>query len=66
MLILFNVCMLCLQLDCHILLIDKTEWDETQAKETQQQYEDDWDDDDVNDCFSVQLRREPVKYTVKS
>ncbi|KAG9448721.1 hypothetical protein H6P81_008686 [Aristolochia fimbriata] len=32
---------------------DKEEW-----SEATQQWEDDWDDDDVNDDFSVQLRRE--------
>ncbi|GER56859.1 U-box domain-containing protein [Striga asiatica] len=35
------------------------EWnDDKELKEITQQWEDDWDDDDVNDDFSLQLRRE--------
>ncbi|KAG9451725.1 hypothetical protein H6P81_004629 [Aristolochia fimbriata] len=35
------------------------EWDDKEeGSEAMQQWEDDWDDDDVNDDFSVQLRRE--------
>ncbi|XP_047311580.1 protein DSS1 HOMOLOG ON CHROMOSOME V-like [Impatiens glandulifera] len=35
------------------------EWDnKEEATEISQQWEDDWDDDDVNDDFSLQLRRE--------
>ncbi|CAA0820894.1 Probable 26S proteasome complex subunit sem1-2 [Striga hermonthica] len=34
------------------------EWDDKEGKEITQQWEDDWDDDDVNDDFSLQLRRE--------
>ncbi|KAJ0966137.1 hypothetical protein J5N97_027275 [Dioscorea zingiberensis] len=34
------------------------EWDDKEGKETLQQWEDDWDDDDVNDDFSLLLRRE--------
>ncbi|KAH7857233.1 hypothetical protein Vadar_010403 [Vaccinium darrowii] len=32
--------------------------DMEEGKEIMQQWEDDWDDDDVNDDFSLQLRRE--------
>ncbi|KAI4342547.1 hypothetical protein MLD38_027164 [Melastoma candidum] len=35
------------------------EWEEKEeAGEVTQQWEDDWDDDDVTDDFSLQLRRE--------
>ncbi|XP_020580543.1 protein DELETION OF SUV3 SUPPRESSOR 1(I)-like [Phalaenopsis equestris] len=35
------------------------EWDDKEeGKEVLQQWEDDWDDDDVNDDFSLQLRKE--------
>ncbi|XP_039131133.1 protein DELETION OF SUV3 SUPPRESSOR 1(I)-like [Dioscorea cayenensis subsp. rotundata] len=34
------------------------EWDDKEGKETLQQWEDDWDDDDVNDDFSLQLKNE--------
>ncbi|KAG8045345.1 hypothetical protein GUJ93_ZPchr0008g12091 [Zizania palustris] len=35
------------------------EWDEKEeGNEAVQQWEDDWDDDDVNDDFSLQLRKE--------
>ncbi|XP_060215635.1 protein DELETION OF SUV3 SUPPRESSOR 1(I)-like [Lycium barbarum] len=35
------------------------EWeDKEEGKEVTQQGEDDWDDDDVNDDFSLQLRKE--------
>ncbi|XP_051123121.1 protein DELETION OF SUV3 SUPPRESSOR 1(I)-like [Andrographis paniculata] len=46
------------------------EWDDKEGKEISQQWEDDWDDDDVNDDFSLQLRREletiPEKNDAKS
>lgn len=46
------------------LLIENylTEFDEKEEVGTDvtQQWEDDWDDDDVNDDFSLQLRRELV------
>ncbi|CAL4957266.1 unnamed protein product [Urochloa decumbens] len=35
------------------------EWnDKEEGNEAVQQWEDDWDDDDVNDDFSLQLRKE--------
>ncbi|KAK6928333.1 DSS1/SEM1 [Dillenia turbinata] len=34
------------------------DWDDKEGKETTQQWEDDWDDDDVNDDFSLQLKKE--------
>ncbi|CAD6231563.1 unnamed protein product [Miscanthus lutarioriparius] len=35
------------------------EWDDKEeGNEALQQWEDDWDDDDVNDDFSLQLRKE--------
>ncbi|XP_059642227.1 protein DSS1 HOMOLOG ON CHROMOSOME V-like [Cornus florida] len=34
------------------------EWDEIEGKEITQQWEDDWDDDDVTDDFSLQLKKE--------
>ncbi|KAG2588398.1 protein DELETION OF SUV3 SUPPRESSOR 1(I)-like [Panicum virgatum] len=35
------------------------EWeDKEEGNEALQQWEDDWDDDDVNDDFSLQLRKE--------
>uniref|UniRef100_A0A7N0ZXJ5 26S proteasome complex subunit SEM1 n=1 Tax=Kalanchoe fedtschenkoi TaxID=63787 RepID=A0A7N0ZXJ5_KALFE len=35
------------------------EWEtKEEGNEITQQWEDDWDDDDVNDDFSLQLRRE--------
>ncbi|XP_062197713.1 protein DELETION OF SUV3 SUPPRESSOR 1(I)-like [Phragmites australis] len=35
------------------------EWDDKEeGNEAVQQWEDDWDDDDVNDDFSLQLRKE--------
>ncbi|WVZ71361.1 hypothetical protein U9M48_019954 [Paspalum notatum var. saurae] len=35
------------------------EWDDKEeGNEALQQWEDDWDDDDVNDDFSLQLRNE--------
>ncbi|KAK1359529.1 hypothetical protein POM88_044003 [Heracleum sosnowskyi] len=42
------------------------EWDEKEGKEATQQWEDDWDDDDVSDDFSLQLRRELESNNVKS
>ncbi|CAL1371803.1 unnamed protein product [Linum trigynum] len=43
------------------------EWDDrVEVKEVTQQWEDDWDDDDVNDDFSLQLRRELETSVVKS
>ncbi|CAA2995916.1 DELETION OF SUV3 SUPPRESSOR 1(I)-like [Olea europaea subsp. europaea] len=42
------------------------EWDDKEeGKEVTQQWEDDWDDDDVNDDFSLQLRRELESNTEK-
>lgn len=36
-----------------------TEWDDKEeSKDALQQWENDWDDDDVNDDFSVQLKKE--------
>lgn len=37
--------------------IISAEWDDQEGIDAMQQWEDDWDDDDVNDDFSVQLRR---------
>ncbi|CAL4963890.1 unnamed protein product [Urochloa decumbens] len=35
------------------------EWDDKEeGNEALQQWEDDWDDDDINDDFSLQLRKE--------
>ncbi|KAF5734749.1 hypothetical protein HS088_TW15G00241 [Tripterygium wilfordii] len=34
------------------------EWEDKNEANEPQQWEDDWDDDDVNDDFSLQLRRE--------
>ncbi|KAK8512116.1 hypothetical protein GQ457_16G024060 [Hibiscus cannabinus] len=41
------------------------EWDNEEGKEVMQQWEDDWDDDDVTDDFSLQLRRELENNTEK-
>ncbi|CAM6011757.1 unnamed protein product [Sphagnum compactum] len=39
---------------------NEADWDdkEEDGKDALQQWEDDWDDDDVTDDFSVQLRKE--------
>ncbi|CAJ1976169.1 unnamed protein product [Sphenostylis stenocarpa] len=43
------------------------EWDDKkEGKEVTQQWEDDWDDDDVSDDFSLQLKRELESNTVKN
>ncbi|KAF5204634.1 hypothetical protein FRX31_005779 [Thalictrum thalictroides] len=42
------------------------EWDDKEEGiDVAQQWEDDWDDDDVNDDFSLQLRRELESNTEK-
>ncbi|KAK8574218.1 hypothetical protein V6N13_097207 [Hibiscus sabdariffa] len=41
------------------------EWDNEEGKEVMQQWEDDWDDDDVTGDFSLQLRRELENNTEK-
>lgn len=38
--------------------VTNAEWEEKEGKEITQQQEDDWDDDDVSDDFSIQLSRE--------
>ncbi|KAK8583690.1 hypothetical protein V6N13_109084 [Hibiscus sabdariffa] len=42
------------------------EWEEKEGKEVTQHWEDDWDDDDVTDDFSLQLRRELENNTEKN
>ncbi|XP_029124176.2 protein DELETION OF SUV3 SUPPRESSOR 1(I) [Elaeis guineensis] len=43
------------------------EWDDNEeGEEAMQQWEDDWDDDDVTDDFSLQLRRELESNSEKS
>ncbi|KAE8710677.1 putative 26S proteasome complex subunit sem1-2 [Hibiscus syriacus] len=42
------------------------EWEDKEGKEVTQQWEDDWDDDDVTDDFSLQLRRELENNTGKN
>ncbi|KAB2610256.1 hypothetical protein D8674_018288 [Pyrus ussuriensis x Pyrus communis] len=49
-------------------MVEEWDWDEREERidSTQQQWEDDWDDDNVNDDFSLQLKTEPESNAEKS
>lgn len=40
------------------MYLSLTKWGDKEEKEVTQRWKDEWDDDDVNDDFSLQLRRE--------